>query len=95
MFPVNRVTWPSTWMNDEEVENKENEAIQKLDTLLKTPTVAVILEPLVQGAGGMNIVRTQFIKKVTEIIKNNNSLLIADEVLTLSLIHISEPTRPY
>ena len=50
-------------MNDEEVENKENEAIQKLETLLKTPTVAVILEPLVQGAGGMNMVRPQFIKK--------------------------------
>ena len=73
---------PSTWMNDEEVENKENEAIQKLETLLKTPTVAVILEPLVQGAGGMNMVRPQFIKKVSEIINNNNSLLIADEVLT-------------
>ena len=82
MFPVRRVPWPSTWMNDEEVENKENEAIQKLETLLKTPTVAVILEPLVQGAGGMNMVRPQFIKKVSEIIKNNNSLLIADEVLT-------------
>jgi adenosylmethionine-8-amino-7-oxononanoate aminotransferase len=24
MFPVRRVPWPSTWMNDEEVENKEN-----------------------------------------------------------------------
>ncbi|MDC3121584.1 adenosylmethionine--8-amino-7-oxononanoate transaminase [Prochlorococcus sp. AH-716-J21] len=82
MFPVRRVPWPSTWMNDEEVENKENEAIQKLEALLKTPTVAVILEPIVQGAGGMNMVRPQFIKKVSEIIKNNNSLLIADEVLT-------------
>ena len=30
----------------------------------------------------MNMVRPQFIKKVSEIIKNNNSLLIADEVLT-------------
>ncbi len=81
-FQSRRVPWPSTWMNDEEVENKENKAIQKLETLLKTPTVAVILEPLVQGAGGMNMVRPQFIKKVSEIIKNNNSLLIADEVLT-------------
>ena len=70
MFPVRRVPWPSTWMNDEEVENKENKAIHKLEALLKTPTVAVILEPLVQGAGGMNMVRPQFIKKVSEIIKN-------------------------
>ena len=82
MFPVKRAPWPSTWINDDEVERKENEAIQKLITLLKVPTVAVILEPLVQGAGGMNMVRPEFIKKVSEVVKNNNSLLIADEVLT-------------
>ena len=50
MFPVKRAPWPSTWINDDEVERKEHEAIQKLITLLKVPTVAVILEPLVQGA---------------------------------------------
>ena len=82
MFPVKRAPWPSTWINDDDVEHKESVAIQRLDALLKTPTVAVILEPLVQGAGGMNMVRPQFIKKVSETIKNNNSLLIADEVLT-------------
>ena len=82
MLPVKRVPWPSTWINDDEVERKEDEAIQKLITLLKVPTVAVILEPLVQGAGGMNMVRPEFIKKVSEVVKNNNSLLIADEVLT-------------
>ena len=82
MFPVKRVPWPSTWINDEEVEIKENKAIQILIKLLKTPTVAVILEPLVQGAGGMNMVRPKFIKQVSEVIKNSNSLLIADEVLT-------------
>ena len=82
MFPVKRAPWPSTWINDDEVERKEDEAIQKLITLLKVPTVAVILEPLVQGAGGMNMVRPEFIKKVSEVVKNNNSLLIADEVLT-------------
>ncbi len=82
MFPVKRAPWPSTWINDDDVERKENEAIQKLITLLKVPTVAVILEPLVQGAGGMNMVRPEFIQKVSEVVKNNNSLLIADEVLT-------------
>ena len=82
MFPVKRAPWPSTWIDDDEIESKENLAIQKLESLLKTPTVAVILEPLVQGAGGMNMVRPQFINKVSDIIKNNNSLLIADEVLT-------------
>ena len=82
MFPVKRVPWPSTWINDEEVEHKENKAIQRLEALLKTPSVAVIVEPLVQGAGGMNMVRPQFIKKVSEIVQQYDSLLIADEVLT-------------
>ena len=82
MFPVKRAPWPSTWINDTEVEKKETEAIRRLEILLKTPTVAVILEPLIQGAGGMNMVRPEFITKVSEVVKNNNSLLIADEVLT-------------
>ena len=82
MFPVKRAPWPSTWINDAEVESKETNAIKILINLLKTPTVAVIFEPLVQGAGGMNMVRPEFIKKVAEVVKNGNSLLIADEVLT-------------
>tara|TARA_Y100001968_G_scaffold153759_1_gene140492 strand:+ start:15422 stop:16729 length:1308 start_codon:yes stop_codon:yes gene_type:complete len=82
MFPVKRVPWPSTWIGDDEVEIKESNAIEKLRELLKEPTVAVIMEPLLQGAGGMNMVRPEFIKKVSHIIKTNNSLLIADEVLT-------------
>jgi len=82
MFPVKRAPWPSTWINDDEVENKENKAIQKLSILLETPTVAVIIEPLVQGAGGMNMVRPEFVKKVSEVVRKKNSLLIADEVLT-------------
>ncbi len=82
MFPVKRAPWPSTWVNDENVEIKEKKAITILNHLLKKPTAAVILEPLLQGAGGMNMVRPEFIKKVYEVVKNNNSLLIADEVLT-------------
>ena len=82
MFPVKRVRWPATWINDDDIERKEEEAIIELITLLEEPTVAVILEPLIQGAGGMNIVRSEFIKRVSEVVKNSNSLLIADEVLT-------------
>ena len=82
MFPVARAPWPSTWINDEEVELKETKAMEVLTNLLKKPTVAVILEPLVQGAGGMNMVRPEFIRKVSDLVKNNNCILIADEVLT-------------
>ena len=82
MFPVKRAPWPATWIGDEEIENKEEMAIKKLEQLLNTPTAAVIFEPILQGAGGMNMVRPEFIKKVSEVVKNNNSLLIVDEVLT-------------
>ena len=82
MFPVKRVPWPSTWIGDEDVLKKEEVSIQKLSELLKQPTVAVIVEPLLQGAGGMNMVRPEFIKTVSKLVSNHNSLLIADEVLT-------------
>ena len=82
MFPVTRVPWPSTWIGDQNVEVKEANAIEKLEKLLEKPTAAVILEPILQGAGGMNMVRPAFISKVSELVKANNSLLIADEVLT-------------
>ena len=82
MFPVKRVPWPSTWIGDENIEKKEEVSIRKLCELLKQPTVAVIVEPILQGAGGMNMVRPKFIKKVSELVSDHNSLLIADEVLT-------------
>ncbi len=82
MFPVKRAPWPSTWIDDDQVEQKEEIAINKLVDLLQTPTAAVIVEPILQGAGGMNMVRPEFINKVSEVVRKNNSLLIADEVLT-------------
>ena len=82
MFPVKRVSWPSTWIGDKDVERKEEKAIQTLFELLKQPTVAVIIEPILQGAGGMNMIRPKFLKKVSELVSNHNSLLIVDEVMT-------------
>tara|TARA_B100000900_G_scaffold256418_1_gene218533 strand:- start:1351 stop:2652 length:1302 start_codon:yes stop_codon:yes gene_type:complete len=82
MFPVQRAPWPSTWLEDKEIERKEDAALKALSRLLQKPTVAVILEPILQGAGGMNMVRPEFIEKVSKLVINNNSLLIADEVLT-------------
>ncbi len=82
MFPVQRVPWPSTWIDDNQVHNKEEIALKKLENLLQTPTAMVIFEPLIQGAGGMNMVRPEFIRKVAKLTKQYGSLIIADEVLT-------------
>ncbi len=69
MFPVQRVPWPSTWIDDDQVYNKEEIALKKLEDLLQTPTATVIFEPLIQGAGGMNMVRPEFIRKVAKLTK--------------------------
>jgi adenosylmethionine-8-amino-7-oxononanoate aminotransferase len=63
------------------VEAREQAALQRLEQLLETPTAAVILEPLVQGAGGMAMVRPAFLQAVQARIHQAGALLIADEVL--------------
>ncbi|WP_320676150.1 adenosylmethionine--8-amino-7-oxononanoate transaminase [Prochlorococcus sp. MIT 1300] len=82
LFPVSRLPWPHTWWDDQNVENKEQLVLQQLEKLLKTPTAAVILEPLIQGAGGMKIVRKEFLQSLENLVRKSGALLIADEVLT-------------
>ena len=81
LFEVARAPWPATWWGDDAVERREAEALKRLDQLLETPTAAVILEPLVQGAGGMAMVRPEFLQQVQERVRLSGALLIADEVL--------------
>ena len=82
LFPVARVPWPATWWDDDAVEAKESAALEVLERVLETPTAAVILEPLLQGAGGMAMVRPEFLQQVEARTRQAGALLIADEVLT-------------
>jgi len=45
-------------------------------------TTAIILEPIVQGAGGMLMYSKDFLKKLHDWCKENNVHLIADEIMT-------------
>ena len=82
LFAVARAPWPSTWWADNSIEQREAAALAVLEQLLETPTAAVILEPLLQGAGGMALVRPAFLGAVQERVRAAGALLIADEVLT-------------
>ncbi len=81
LFPVARVPWPHTHWHDDTVDRREQDALTALEQALTTPTAAVILEPLVQGAGGMRMVRPGFLRAVEQRVRQAGSLLIADEVL--------------
>ncbi len=82
LFPVARLPWPATWWGDDEVESRENKVLAGLANLLETATAAVILEPLLQGAGGMSIVRPEFLQAIEKLVLQAGALLITDEVLT-------------
>ena len=82
MFSVARAPWPASWWGDESVEARELQALAVLDGLLEKPTAAVIFEPLLQGASGMNLVRPQFLRAVERRVRASGALLIADEVMT-------------
>ena len=82
LFPVARVPWPATWWGDQAVESRERNALAELERSLKTPTAAVILEPMIQGAGGMAMVRAEFLQEVEQRVRDAGALLITDEVLT-------------
>ena len=82
LFDVTRLPWPATHWGDEQVEEREEAALAALREALQTPTAALIVEPLIQGAAGMRMVRPQFLKAVAEQVQASGALLIADEVMT-------------
>ena len=82
LFAVARVPWPHTHWEDHDCERAEQHALEQLDVALKSPTAAVILEPLLQGAAGMRLVRPGFVRAVAERARAAGALLIADEVMT-------------
>lgn len=85
LFEVISIPYPETWFNDADYKKKEQLAINFLEKNLAkkgTDIAGLILEPIVQGASGMRIVRPQFLNRIAQIVKQHDLLIIHDEVMT-------------
>lgn len=84
LFQVDYIPFPETYIGDEKIFEKEQESLTLLEQLLaQDPDYAgVVIEPLIQGAGGMRMCRPEFLQQLQKIIHHYKILLIFDEVMT-------------
>ena len=85
LFETHFVPYPETWLGDATVEAREQQILSNIESIFveSTDTFAgVIIEPLVQGAGGMRMCRPVFLQKLEKLCKEHGILLIFDEVMT-------------
>jgi adenosylmethionine---8-amino-7-oxononanoate aminotransferase len=85
MFDVEFLSYPDTWTGDEDITRREDEIINQLEEKLSNnhdDYAAIIIEPLIQGAGGMRMCREEFLQKLHWVNRQFNTLLIFDEVMT-------------
>ena len=79
------IPFPEDWWGNNQLEESERLAMNaaiKIVEKEKDKIAAVILEPLVQGAGGMKICRKEFLDKLVKMFKDSGVLVIFDEVMT-------------
>lgn len=84
-FSVDTFAYPTTWINDSQAEEKEQHVLTTLETYLQQHHVeiaALIIEPLVQGASGMRMCTTRFLKQLETLVRSYGILIIYDEVMT-------------
>lgn len=85
LTPMLFIPFPDTWIGDDRVEEKEKNSLEVLKAHLitnKNKISALIIEPLVQGAAGMRMCRSVFVEQIVKIVRENNILVIFDEVMT-------------
>ncbi len=83
MCEVHSLPFAETWQGDLEVEEREAAALAHLEAFLAREgerVAALIIEPLLQGAGGMRMCRPAFLRAVVERARAANLLVIFDEV---------------
>ena len=84
LFDVDLVPFPATHLDDAAVEQREARSLDRLEELLEPNPeryAAMVLEPLVQGAGGMRMCRPGYLRAVEAILRRHDILMVYDEVL--------------
>ena len=67
------------------IEEYNKECIEDIENIIKKnheEIIGVIIEPIFQGAGGINVYNSDYLKKLEFLCKKYNVLLIADEIAT-------------
>jgi adenosylmethionine-8-amino-7-oxononanoate aminotransferase len=85
MCEVTVLPYPATFEGDDAVDEREAGALSALAATLtdrRTGVAALIVEPLLQGAGGMRLCRPSFLKRLVEAAREAGVLIIFDEVAT-------------
>ena len=85
LIDVDVIPFPQTWLADCEVETREAAALARVDQYLDQfgdEVVAMIMEPLIQGAAGMRMCRPEFMRAITDRLRAHRVLVIFDEVMT-------------
>lgn len=81
---VHLLPYAATWLGDETCEQREQKALDAFISCIEgggDKIAALIIEPLIQGAGGMKMCSPAFIQKLTEIAREHDILVIFDEVM--------------
>ena len=84
-FKVLPIPYPDTWDGDKNIVEKEKSALIVLGEYIEKyeeNIAAIILEPLIQGASGMRQCRPSFLYQVINLVRENNILVIFDEIMT-------------
>ena len=77
--------YPENYRGNNSVEEKELYSLSEADKIIDKfgkDLIAIIIEPLIQGASGMKICRPEFLNALVKKFKQNNILVIFDEVMT-------------
>ncbi len=77
--------YPENFRGNNSVEEKELYCLSEADKIINKfgkDLIAIIIEPIIQGASGMKICRPEYLNKLVKKFKQNNILVIFDEVMT-------------